>query len=401
MMKRTNILNLILTALACILCLDSLISCNKGLPEEDLSGADRVLLFYAAGLNNLSYDINDNINKMLNGYVPGPKSDAVLLVFSNLAKGNKLISPSLTRITKDRYGKITRDTLMTMTPGTLAADANTLRTVLDNIMETYPGKQYSMIFSSHSTGWLPAGKKIEPEFFNNKVSPTAIGNEYEPGTTRHTYEIDLKDFADAIPAQMEFIIFDSCLMGGVEVAYQLRDKCGKVIFSPTEVISEGFDYSQTTKYILKQDIPDLQGICKDYYNLYNSKTGDWQSATISLVDCRKTEELASVCRDIFASHRDKLDTLDPVRIQCYGRMYEHLFFYDLGDIIRHLDVSKEESEKFDRAISDCVIYKAATENFIGMPITEFCGLSSYVTNKKVHDSYYRTLDWNKATGMIR
>lgn len=398
---RRKILNLLFAAMTCIIGMNSLTSCSKDLPEEDLSGADRVLLFYAAGLNNLSYDINDNINKMLNGYVPGPKSNAVLLVFSNLAKGNRLISPSLTRITKDRYGKIIKDTLMTMTPGTLAADANTLRAVLNNIMEMYPGKQYGMIFSSHSTGWLPAGKKIDPEFQDNGALPAAIGNEYEPGTTRHTYEIDLKDFADAIPAQMEFIMFDSCLMGCIEVAYQLKDKCRKVIFSPTEVISEGFDYSRTTEYLLKQDIPDLQGICKDYYNLYNGKTGDWQSATISLVDCKKTEELASACKEIFYNYRDKLDTLDPVRIQCYGRISEHLFFYDLGDIVRHLDVSKEESEKFDRAINGCVIYKAATENFIGLPITEFCGLSSYVTNKKVHDSYYRTLDWNKATGMIR
>ena len=51
--------------------------------------------------------------------------------------------------------------------------------------------------------------------------------------------IEIADLPGAIPMHLDFIIMDACLMGCVEVAYELRDKCDILIFSPTEILSSG------------------------------------------------------------------------------------------------------------------------------------------------------------------
>ena len=53
------------------------------------------------------------------------------------------------------------------------------------------------------------------------------------------YEMNIEDFAAAIPMKMDYIIMDACLMGGIEVAYALKDKCDRIIFSQAEVIGDG------------------------------------------------------------------------------------------------------------------------------------------------------------------
>lgn len=361
----------------------------------------RLLLYYAAGFNNLSGYISEDISQLCSGYLPSQlPNDAVLLIFSHLYSSpyNFKVpsSPVLERVYRDMYGSVVRDTLLTFPAGTLAASANTLREVLEYVKENFDSREYGMIFSSHATGWLPAVRKEEVE--SPSASPLSVGNEYGPDLK--TYEMDITDFAEALPMNLDFILFDACFMGGIEVAYELKDKCRKIAFSQAEVLADGFDYTTMTEYLLKPAVPDLYGVCKAYYEHYASMSGEYQSATVSLVDCGKLFWLAYRCKDIFESHRDIYSSIDPDDIQCFGRIPAHEYFYDLEDLMWHLGATEYEMARFHEDISDCVLYKAATRQFIDIPIEHFCGLSSYVPNKGTYDSFYRTLKWNEDTGMI-
>ena len=213
--------------------------------------------------------------------------------------------------------------------------------------------------------------------------------------------MDLDDFADAIPMHLDYILFDACFMGGVEVAYQLRDVCDRVAFSQAEVLADGFDYTTMASCLLESfGSPNLKKVCKSYYEHYNSLSGEEQSATVSMIDCSGLDALAEVCRTIFSAHRAELDQLDPDEIQCFGRYSIHRYFYDLEDIMDHLGLSAQEMADFRNVMYDCIIYKATTGKMINLEIDKFCGLSSYCTNKSVYDDFYRTLAWNQATGMI-
>ena len=49
-----------------------------------------------------------------------------------------------------------------------------------------------------------------------------------------------------------------------------------------------------------------------------------------------------------------------------------------------------------------VVYKDATEHFIDVDIKKYSGLSIYIPRPgyTVLNNYYKTLAWNKATGLV-
>ena len=146
-------------------------------------------------------------------------------------------------------------------------------------------------------------------------------------TSTSTYEMELEAFAEAVPMKLDYIIFDACLMGGVEVAYALKDKCHYVVFSQTEVLADGLcDYKTLTSRLLNKNIPALVELCEDSREHYASQQDEVRkSLTISLVDCSRMDALASACRTMFQKYRSGLLTVWPDDVQGYFRYRKHWF----------------------------------------------------------------------------
>ena len=76
----------------------------------------------------------------------------------------------------------------------------------------------------------------------------------------------------------------------------------------------------------------------------------------------------------------------------------------MGDIVLKSGLSQEQKEIFNNALNDCVIYKAATERFMDViRINSHSGLSMYLPYKECAylNNYYKTLEWNKATRLVK
>ncbi len=395
----------------------------------------KVLLLYSVGFNDLSKYLTKNIEDLKKGWIPGSHfTDDILLIYSHLpVKYNSYktpTSPYLIRLYSDKDGKVISDTLVTYPQGTISASARQMNKVLSYVKEKYHSDSYGMIFSSHATGYLPAGYYTFPNkyIFERAGMASARGlrapvpvpyaePEYDPSLPRVrsmgqdvgaegmsvSYEIELPEFAEAIPMPLEYIIFDACFMGGIEVAYQLKDKVGKVAFSQAEVLAEGLNYKTVTTHLLKNEIPDPRAVCEDYFTQYDNKSNDYRSATISLVDCGQIEELASVCRTIFNAHREGLEAINPAGVQRFFRFNKH-WFYDLESIVTNAGVTGEELQDLHQALDKCVIYKAHTPEFISdFRIKTFSGFSMYLpcNGSRELDKYYCTLSWNTATGLVQ
>ena len=394
-----------------------------------------VLLMYAAGYNSLSVFLKDDIADLEKGDVPGEgRNDDVLLVYSHLpVRNGDYVTPSspvLFRIYGDEAGRVIRDTLVVYPDDTRSSTAAQLHEVLSYVKDNFSAKTYGMVFSSHSTGYLPAGyygsptdsdfdimsyrrqgwRKAAPrpvpyrEVVHDPSMPAvrSIGqDDVVTDAGRMSYEIELADFADAIPMCLDYILFDTCLMGGIEVAYELKDKCRRLGFSQAEVLAEGYDYTRLTSHLLKPE-PDPKAVCEDFYNQYIVQTGDMQSATISYVDCTALEPLADVCADLFEKYRQEMDDISPSSVQRYYRGNCH-WFYDLKSIIRNAGVEEAELQNLQDALDGCVIYKAATPRFMTyLQISEHSGFSMYLpcNGGPNLDRYYKGLAWNIRTGLV-
>lgn len=408
-------------------------------PDRVVSEEDRkVCILYSMGFNSLSSFLSDDINDLKKGWLPGDRRvDDVLLVYSHLphsrGKFSTRTSPVLMRIYEGRDGNVMTDTLAVYPKDTASTSAMQFSEVLGFVRDEFPAKGYGLIVSSHATGWLPAGyyansekyesgelksaahrfsvrpyqnavPYVEPVFDPSLPLTKSIGQDvYYIGEERFSFEMSLPDFADAIPMHLDYILFDACLMGGIEVAYQLKDVCSVVGFSQAEVLAEGFDYTSLTSHLLLPDDPQPENVCKDYFKYYEAQSGIEQSATISIVDCNRLDPLAEICSVLFEKYSDKIASLLPKNVQRYYRDNYH-WFYDLESILVEAGINEQEHASLREALDETIIYKAATKSFMGdFDINTFSGFSmllpshagDYIRN------YYKRLEWNKDTGLVR
>lgn len=372
---------------------------------------DNVFIMYSLGFNNISKYLQEDIDDIASGPLPEMfRSEDVVLIFNHSTQGGTYstkTSPVLTRLYRDGNGDTVRDTLLVFPKGTVSASASTLRTVLTYIKDRFPARRYGMLMSSHATGWIPEGYASDSDGFEKTggdASLLSFGAQNINSSSAH--EIDITDLAAAIPMKFDYIIFDACFMGGVEVAYELRDVCGKLAASQTEILADGMDYRTIFGYLLTEE-PDLEGFCRNFYDFYNAQNGIYRSATISLTDCSRLEPLADVCRDIFAAHRDGLAALErsysSPTLQKYWRSSAHKWFYDLESIIVNAGADASEIAALEEALDGCIIYKAATERFMSeFSIHTHCGLSMYLpfSSRNYLNAFYRELAWNRATALV-
>lgn len=394
------------------------------------------MLLYSAGFNTLARYLDKNIEELEEGFIPekSTRADHILLVYSKLTTRGKdggcLLDYSvptksaLFRMYR-KNGQVVKDTIKVWGEDVIASDPETVRDVCQTVYNRFPAKGYGMVFTSHASGWLPSGyyndpsvfennnatiwkrsvsggarnQKWFPEIDNSGPAVKSIGQDNNPG---NPVEMELDAFAAAIPFHLDYLLIDACLSGCVEVAWQFKGKADIVGFSQTEVLADGFDYKTITSRLLK-DTPDPVQVCKDYYSRYQIQTGQYRSATISAVDTREMEPLASLCKALFEKYRGKLNTMSGNNVQGYFRFERH-FFYDLKDILVKAGITAQEKAELQEALDRCVIYKAATEYFLTIKINTACGLSMYLPSmgsEYLDEFYLNHLAWNGTTLLVK
>ena len=409
-------------------------SCKPETEYIFLQKHPRAHVMMCFGFNNLSSSLAEDIRDLEKGFIPGSAPlENYLFVFSHLVESSYSTpsSPKLQRIYLGPDGNPMKETLLEMEPGTISNRAECIREVLEFLKEKYPEiESFGVLMSSHGTGWTPPGycttgyknegNSDDIEWRRSAFSGTYLSGEYLyeplPGVKSMgytvtgvnptvAYETDIREIADLLPFKLDYIIFDACFMGGVEVACEFRDKCNFVVASQTEILSDGMDYTTMISDLLEGNRAELVSLATNYFNHYNLSSGSKRSATISVVDCSKLGTLAAVCRNLFRNYDISKDNVDASKLQKYFYYTNHAWFYDLYSIVQAAGASETELSDLQWALDECILYKAATPTFAlyGFPIDTHSGLSMYLPEKKRTqlNSYYRELTWNKLTGLLK
>ena len=368
----------------------------------------RVMVMISAGYNSLSGYLSEDLKDLESGYLPeGTYFNAdVLLVLARLPKSaGDYASPSapvLYRLWANRSGEVQRDTIQVWGGDTQLCTRETIHEALSTTQKKYPAQSYGVVFSSHGSGWLPSGYYTDPSQFEPSSgslwSLRSIGQDKTPtGGT----EMSLEDFADAIPMHLDYCLIDACLSGCVEVAHALKGKADIVGFSPTEVLADGFDYKNITTHLFAKPLDPVE-VCREYFAYYNAQSGSNRSATITAVDTRKMDALEAVCKELFEAYRPILKTMSGGNVQGYFR-YDRHYFYDLRDILVQAGILEQEKARLDAALSQFIVYQAATDYFLSIPLKRVCGLSMYLPSmgSTYLNKYYKeNISWNQATELV-
>lgn len=420
------------------------VSCEGWFNPDKKNTFDRVMILYSAGCNSIGGNLEENVEELKRGFVPGKKDKQALVVISHRPYGRYTYKPNtssyIIRLYKDKK-RVVSDTLKTIEPGKFLTQPAVMKDVLGYVRDNFKSDHYGLVYSSHATGWLPEGYYLNPVTDAQGGSASAmqarrrfpdlpegavpyVEPEYEEGLPRLksigqedaysdsqqvSYEMSQADFVASIPMHLDYIIFDACLMGCIETAYELRGICDKVAFSPAEILEFGFQYETLASHLLQRE-PDVYRACKDYFDKYDSQSSTMRSATITLVDCTKLDQLAAFCKELVSHYRTELAEIDPSQVQPYFRSYHH-WFYDLEDIFLNAGIIESDKKALELALAACTPYKAATPSFYlngagvgsGFKIDIYSGYSMYLpcNGSAYLDEFYKTLAWNKAVGLVQ
>ena len=261
--------------------------------------------------------------------------------------------------------------------------------VFKDMQKAVPSETYGLIFGSHATGWMEA----------NQTVGRAFGDD-------NAYSINVPELAAVLQEGfgngiLDFVLFDACMMGTAEVAYELRDVTHYCIASVMETPAGGFPYQRLFAYLTEDDIR-FQELCAAFTGYYSSMTGGW--GTCAVVDCTQMNDLATAVRNELLAFADSIPTLSFDDVQQYGAGSYHDFSYDVGDFFRVLNggtIPTDFQEVLNRAVvaKDCVNggFKEVRPDS-----DRFCGIGMYIPYYTSHDrwdAYYESsITWYDAVG---
>lgn len=375
-MKRTILLLLVVL----------LVSCRKEDPYEPIAEKTRTVLIYMVADNDLYNHAETDIEEMLQADFDEQTTD--VFVYVDGIAGSTHHTPSLYQIEKGTL--IVKKTYDKQN----STEKRVLRAVLNDLKEFSRTPHYGLALWSHGTGWLPPNLYTQLTM-QSRLPGNLVGVSTKAFGRQARQEMDIRDLKEAIPYQLEFILFDACLMGGIEVIYELRNLTEYIIASPTDILTYGFTYNTLLKELGKETL-DYQEIGKTYMDFYQAKSGMLQSATISVVKTEGLENMSSHFRHMLRTANVNFeDGRTVVGAQRYDMLLNSVFF-DFEDYYLRLLPSAFHQD-IQQHLEELVVYKSYTETFLGLDIKHFSGISTYIphTRESRIDDYYKTLDWHQ------
>lgn len=360
--------------------------------NEEKYIVSRTVLIYMSVENSSANYVDHNFEQIKKGYDLKTGATSHLLVY--LDRGDQ--RSNVYEIYKES-GKVKERIVFTYS-GLESASSDGMSAVFRDVFERYPASEYGLVLAFHGAGWLPKNELLNSSKVNREKYPTRGVLQ-----SKEAY-IDVKTIAKAMDnaPYMDFVIFDACLMGSAEIAFELRGRSDYLVASPTEVHAEGFPYNQLVKKIFVSGVPDFKAICDDYVNSYSNKdVGDDRNktATMTAINIKFIDEFRSFVQMLTDKYKVHYNELNPLKVQPFDR-FTHKMFFDAEDLLNQLPLTEREEKQLNVILSNLIIYKRATSYFINLPIDKFSGLSLGYMKYQMKDfkPNYMELNWNKKPG---
>lgn len=343
-------------------------SCSQKKSIETVN-LNETLIIYMAADNNLK----DNALLNLFDMVDALNKEQKVIVF--LDKGDQ--NSYLLELSPEKGTSIYQQVIKEY-PLQNSAKSETLHQVLKEIITKYPSDQYGLILWSHGTSWFPSQNKRSKSF----------------GIERNS-TIEITDLASSLPCKFNYILFDACLMGSVEVASELEYHTDYLVASPTDILTSGMPYKEIIPILLNKKSPiknRLIEVCKAYINHYDKNIGTMKSASISLYDLKQINKLQNTVKQIIRSNSEVKIKANKVQ-----KLNLNLDCYDLVDMVR-TNYGLKASKKIEKSIKPFILYHRHTKKFMNsLSLINSHGISCYIPLDNSFSYFYNNLKWTKST----
>ena len=252
-------------------------------------------------------------------------------------------------------------------------DSNQVADFINFAKTNYPADRYGFIFWDHGGGTI-GGYGVDENFGGAGMSIYDIANGFEKAGNK-----------------FDFIGFDCCLMGTIEVANALAPYSDYLIASEEVEPGSGWYYTNFLTKLEENPGMPMKDLAKQIINDYSSSqyTGGYAETTLSLIDLEAIPATMNKLYEYMGESREVLrnngySAIAGARSGCrdYGEgSYEQI---DIIDYISMVENVKAKDE-LQSAIQDCVLYN-------GTNISGSNGLAMYFPYVEVeYYSYFHNI----------
>ncbi len=391
-----------------------LVGCSDEIPEQDSRvQAKRGILAYMVANNNLDTYIMKNIVWMYQSLAASEDSCTLAIYYkpssSNayvdtlgeillfISDGNGQINgvPALETTQMTTENVFDQAERYTAVSGT-ATDPNIMAANLRTMVNIVPSQSYGLIFGSHATSWMPASGTL--------ISAKAFGLDGNSSNAINIPEL-AATLEEVFADNLDFVLFDACMMETAEVCYELRNAVHYCIASVMETPQPGYPYHRILADLYKDEI-DFDKVC-DAIIAFNQEAENTNWGTYAVVDCTRMDTFASAVAEQISQHASTIENMsDCHAIQQYGVKSYLYFSFDVGDFIKYLN-DGTLPDTFQAVLDQTVISKSCiTDSDVspyGSVLTDasrYCGIGMYIPEASDNDTwnaYYESaLSWYQA-----
>lgn len=337
--------------LTVICCLMLFASCEKNNDTESsvYPTAQRTVIIYMAGENDLSTFVDENLSQIETGSKQIP-TDCRLIAYID-----KCGTDSLPFVVRIENGTSIRDSYFDVSEDSYSSDSEKLKEIIGKIMDRYPASDYGLVLWGHASGWLIEKDSIAVSTATGANQPKKAygydtGNNREQGNDGKWLNIpSMAKALAALPHKFTFIFSDCCSFQCVESAYELRNVTDYLIGSPAEIPGKGAPYEEITPYFFEQ----AEEVCMNICNIYNSTVyGNSYHVPMSAVKMSEMENLAQATRKLLESG-NPISAFDTDQIVYYYRKGFTRILFDMNHMLKEntdAGAYAEWKEAFDRAV---------------------------------------------------
>ena len=364
---------------------------NNDDPKDKI--AQRTVLVYIAGENNLSPYIKEELDQLMLGSTKISDNNN-LLVYVDHASAT--IPPYFLRY-KD--GVAVDSVAM---EETLSSDPEVFRSILNKAFDEYPANDYGLVLWGHASGWFIKSDSVA--FYNQSFTRrNAYGvdngsNNIRSSSGKWLNMWTLSKAIESTGKKLKFIFADCCQFQCAESAYQLRNCCDYIVASPAEIPAVGAPYLTIVPAMFSQQPTFYQLMADAYFD----QTVNGYKDPLSVVKTSEMQNLAAATKTVLTAIVPRFEKATNPDLN--GLIYYQgnvvsgqKNMFDMNDfILRYAE--DDEYDTWKQAFDRAVIYRTPVLDLNGMwmsngqidfrsfTITEerFGGMSMFIPQ----DAYY-------------
>ena len=367
---------------------------NLQLNASRYAAAERTVLVYLAGKNNLSQSLQTNLEQMKAGSRLIGNNTLLVFVRRDM-QGEK---PWLARVNNGELtDSVSLDDMGFGKSNMQACNPELMEKVMRYAFNHYPANEYGLVLGGHSTGWLIDEEPGQTRAFG---VDNGDGYTYSRKNKRWMNVPTMARVLERVP-HLKFIFADCCNFMCLETMYELRNVTDYIIGSPAEIPAEGAPYEQIIPALFEKNT-FCSSVIGIYYRAQNGEL------PLSAVKTSAIDQLASATRYALDMVQAKIgngyaDTQGLIHYGYSGSSIqfhqEYNLFYDAGDFFRS-QLSESDYLQWKQALDKAVIEKRFAKQWRTCMTWRYIYSDFEMTEEKYHGvSMYIPQDANTEYGI--